>query len=200
VDSGEPLLPRETSTGYSARDVVRVPGLLSLVRLPLAVVFPFVFRSSVDAIGVLVLAGLSDMLDGWAARRLHQQTVTGAVLDGFMDKVLALVVLMTLVLGNELSVAEAAVLSSREIGESLIVLFALALRPKRAGAPHPANGIGKLATVLQFAAVVVVLLGRGPRMILVLATGVTGAAAAIAYGIRELAVRTTPVALGRRSL
>jgi phosphatidylglycerophosphate synthase len=193
-------LPREPSAAYSVRDVVRIPGLLSLLRVPLAVAFPFVFRNSGHAIGVLVLAGLTDMADGWAARRFHQQTVTGAVLDGFMDKVLALVVLGTLVLGNELSVAEAALLSSREIGESLIILFALALRPKRAGAAHPANAIGKLATVLQFAAVVVVLVGRGPRMVLVLATGITGAAAAIAYGIRELAVRTAPVAIGRRSL
>ena len=185
----EPVSPREPPTDYSVRDVVRVPGLLSLFRLPLAIVFPFVFRNSAQAIGLLGLAALSDMLDGWAARRLHQQTATGAVLDGFMDKVLALVVLMTLVLGRELSAGEAAVLSSREIGESLLVLFALALRPKRAGARHPANAAGKLATVLQFAAVVVVLSGRGPRVFLVLATGVTGVVAAVAYGIRELGVR-----------
>jgi phosphatidylglycerophosphate synthase len=177
-------------TGYSARDIVRVPGLLSLARLPLAVAFPFVFRSPSYAIAILALAALSDVLDGWYARAFRQQTPTGAVLDGFMDKVLALVVLLTLVIGRELSVVDALVLSTREVGEALLVALALTFVPRRAFvAPHPANALGKVATVLQFVTVVLVILGTGPRVLFVLATGISGAAAAVAYGVRELHFR-----------
>jgi phosphatidylglycerophosphate synthase len=190
VDSSDAVPSRNARPGYSARDVVRVPGLLSLARLPLAVAFPFVYRNSTHAIAILALAALSDVLDGWYARVFHQQTFTGAVLDGFMDKVLAVAVLLTLVLGGELSAVEAVVLSTREVGEVLLVAVALAVLPRRAAAAHPANAIGKLATVLQFVTVVLVLLRRGPRRLFVLATGISGAAAAVAYGIRELQVRT----------
>jgi phosphatidylglycerophosphate synthase len=189
VDPSEAVPLRRLSTVYSARDALRLPGLLSLSRLPLAASFPFVFRSSTDAVAVLSLAAVSDVLDGWLARRLGQQTATGAVLDGLMDKLLASVVLLTLVLGRELSVAEAVVLSSREVGELGLVVWALALRPRRAPAPHPANLLGKLATTLQFLTILAVVLRRGPRALLVLSTGLCGAAAVVAYGIRELAVR-----------
>jgi phosphatidylglycerophosphate synthase len=167
-----------------------VPGLLSLARLPLALAFPFVFRTPSYAVAILALAALSDVLDGWYARAFRQQTPTGAVLDGFMDKLLASVVLLTLVLGRELSVLDAVVLSTREVGEALLVAFALTFMPRRAiVAQHPANAFGKVATVLQFVTVVLVVLRTGPRVVFVLATGLCGAAAAIAYGVRELHFR-----------
>ncbi len=171
---------------YSARDVLSAPGLLSLSRLPLAALFPFVFRSSGAAVAVLLAAAVTDVLDGWLARRLRQETATGAVLDGFMDKLLALVVLFTLVFGRELSVRDALVLSTREVCEALIVVCTLALRPRRAASLHPANTLGKLATTLEFMTVLVVVLRSGPRELLVLATGLCGGAAAVAYGFREL--------------
>ncbi|MBS2018843.1 MAG: CDP-alcohol phosphatidyltransferase family protein [Deltaproteobacteria bacterium] len=76
---------------YSARDLVRVPGLLSLSRLPLAVAFGFTVVSQPPlALTFLALAGLSDVLDGWYARRYGQATRTGAVLDAIVDKVFVL--------------------------------------------------------------------------------------------------------------
>ncbi|MCL2449873.1 MAG: CDP-alcohol phosphatidyltransferase family protein [Polyangiaceae bacterium] len=189
MDTSEAVPSRSLPAVYSARDALRLPGLLSLSRLPLAASFPFVFRSSTDAVAVLSLAAASDVLDGWVARRFGQQSPTGAVLDGVMDKLVAFVVLMTLVLGRELSVAEAVVLSSREVGEAALVVWALALRPRRASAPHVANTLGKLATTLQFVTLLAVVLRRGPRAMLVVSTGLCGAAAAVAYGIRELAER-----------
>jgi cardiolipin synthase (CMP-forming) len=165
--------------------VVRVPGLLSLCRAPLAAAFPFVFRSPAHAIGLLIAAGLSDVLDGWYARRFHQQTITGAALDGAMDKLFALSVLATLVHSRSLSLLQALVLSTREFGEALILGLSLVFRTRAADSARSANVLGKLATGLQFATAVFVILGQGPRTICLYATGVCGALAAIGYGVRE---------------
>lgn len=191
MDRGGSRSSNESAPGLVARDAIRVPGLLSLCRAPLAAAFPLVFRSPVHAIAVLAAAGLSDVLDGWYARRFHQETTTGAALDGVMDKLFALSVLATLVLGRTLSLFEALVLSTREIGEALLLGAALIFRPRAADAGRSANRLGKLATVLQFASVIVVILDRGPRSLCVYATGTCGAVAAMAYGLREFGRGTT---------
>jgi cardiolipin synthase len=192
VDPGGSRRSSESAGGLRARDAIRVPGLLSLCRAPLAAAFPLVFRSPVHAIAVLAAAGLSDILDGWYARRFHQETPTGAALDGVMDKLFALSVLATLVLSRTLSLFEAFILSAREIGEALLLGVALLVRPRRADSARSANGLGKLATVLQFTSIIVVILDRGPRSLCVYATGTCGALAAIAYGLREFDRGTTP--------
>ena len=64
---------------YRARDLLLVPGLLSLARVPLACVFPFVIGWPLIALAVLLVAGFTDVADGWYARRFDQATSTGAV-------------------------------------------------------------------------------------------------------------------------
>jgi cardiolipin synthase len=64
----------------------------SLVRIPLGVVFLFVAQRLPLALIVLVLAGISDVLDGWAARRWSpageiDRPHRGDWLDPFCDKV-----------------------------------------------------------------------------------------------------------------
>src|SRR5439155_27043195 len=122
---------------YSLRDLVRVPGLLSLARVPLAVAFPFVVRSPSAALAVLCAAAASDMLDGWYARRFHEETPTGRILDPVTDKIFVLSVAATLVASDMLSVGEAVLLGTREICElALVSYWALAwharARPERA--------------------------------------------------------------------
>jgi cardiolipin synthase len=171
---------------YRARDLVRVPGLLSLCRLPLAVAFPFASGRASWAIAVLAAAGVSDVLDGWVARRFRQQTLTGAVLDAVMDKLFVLTVLVTLVVVDGLSVVEVLVMSARELGQ-LPLLVRSWFRPRDVprGA-RAANMLGKIATVAQFATVVAVLLGAPHLVVFVYTTGALGAAAALVYWRREV--------------
>jgi cardiolipin synthase len=173
---------------YLWRDLVRVPGLLSLSRLPLAVGFPFLVDRPALAFGVLVGAGLTDVLDGWYARRFGQVTATGTALDPVTDKLFVLTVALTLVVAGRLSVAAVLLLSTREIGELPLVLWlALSPRARRARAEHPtANVAGKAATALQFASVSVALFGGSHEALWVGATATVGVAAAIAYWIRAI--------------
>jgi phosphatidylglycerophosphate synthase len=170
---------------YSLRDAVRPPGLISLARLPLSLAFVWAARKPGWALAVLGAAAATDVLDGWVARRGHQETPTGAILDGLMDKAFVLVVVLTLVLEHHLAALDAVLLAARDIGE-LPLVVALRVR-HRLSSPQTraANVAGKVATVLQFATIAVVVVGAPRRRAWVLVTAAAGAVAALTYWARE---------------
>ncbi|MBS2014039.1 MAG: CDP-alcohol phosphatidyltransferase family protein [Deltaproteobacteria bacterium] len=175
---------------YDVRDLLRVPGLLSLARIPLAAAFTFVVGRPLVAFGVLVVAGLTDVLDGWYARRFDQVTATGSVLDPITDKLFVTTVAITLVVTGHLSIAAVVLLSTREIGElPLVVWFAASPAARRARVEQPsANVVGKIATALQFVSVSVALFRAPHPSYWVGATAVAGVLAAITYWRRALVV------------
>ena len=72
------------------RQLLTAPNQLTLMRL---VIIPFIIINIVDnnyrlALILVVIAGLSDGLDGLLARKLHQQTRLGQYLDPIADKLL----------------------------------------------------------------------------------------------------------------
>jgi CDP-diacylglycerol--glycerol-3-phosphate 3-phosphatidyltransferase/cardiolipin synthase len=140
------------------------------------------------AFAVLAFAGMSDVLDGWMARRYGLATATGAVLDPITDKLFVLTVALTLVFGGYLSVTDVLLLSVRELGElPLVAFFALSHRARKNRADHPkANVPGKLATTLQFIAVGWVLLRWPHSDRWIMATAIFGFFAALSYWRREL--------------
>lgn len=79
-----PSMGAASSTGAVAR---LVPHALSALRVPLGVALPFLARSPGWFTMVLVLGVLSDVADGWAARRLGVAGPGGARLDSAVDTV-----------------------------------------------------------------------------------------------------------------
>jgi cardiolipin synthase len=172
---------------YRARDLVRVPGLLSLSRVPLAAVFPLVLGRPFVALLVLATAGLSDVLDGWYARRFGQVTPTGTALDPVTDKLFVTTVAVSLVVGGYLSVLDVVLLSTREIGElPLVAWLAFDREARTRRTDHPsANVPGKLATALQFGTATAALLRMPHLDWLIDAAAVVGVLAAASYWARE---------------
>lgn len=167
-----------------------MPGLLSLARVPLAFAFPFVVERTPWALAVLAVAGITDVLDGYSARRLDQVTPTGAALDPVTDKLFVLTVAVTLVASGHFSLLSVLLLSTRELLElPLVVWFALSPGARSARAEKPAaNALGKLATVLQFAAVFSSLLGSSTTDIWIGVTAVAGVLAALSYWARAISL------------
>ncbi len=176
---------------YRVAHVFTVPGLLSLARVPLGLLFPFVVDRPLVAFGVLVVSGLTDILDGWWARTYGPVTVTGAVLDPVTDKLFVFAVVGTLVATGRIPPLAILLLGTREIGELPLVLYIASSRSarlRRASEPR-ANVPGKVATVLQFCCVALAILGSpalGPA--LWVAAG-AGALAGISYWARTLRER-----------
>ena len=172
---------------YRIKDLILVPNLLSGARVPLAVAFPLAAGNAPLALGVLGFAGLTDVLDGWAARKLGQATPMGALVDGVADKVFAASVLGTLVATGMLSPAAALLLATRELGElPLAVRVLTSKRARLTEIDRKANRLGKVATVLEFATVLAVIARAPGKNVLLAATAVCGAAAAAAYWMREI--------------
>lgn len=80
-----------------------VPNVLSLFRIVLVPVFAILYIKSEQypslicwAIGVLVLSGLTDMLDGLIARSCNQVSEFGKVLDPAADKLTQVTVMLCL--------------------------------------------------------------------------------------------------------
>src|SRR5882757_272814 len=79
-----------------------LPNALTILRIVLVPVFAIAFvmpgeAARLIAFGIFVIAGVSDWLDGFAARKLKAGSDFGRMLDPIADKVLVAVALMMLV-------------------------------------------------------------------------------------------------------
>jgi CDP-diacylglycerol--glycerol-3-phosphate 3-phosphatidyltransferase len=106
-------------------ELLRLPNLLSLSRILLA---PFIgyflwkgdTQATVIAVGLLALAGITDFLDGYFARRMKQVSRLGMALDPVADKILAAALVVMLIFFRELPLWLAAVV----VGRDLLILAA----------------------------------------------------------------------------
>ncbi|HWP65691.1 MAG TPA: CDP-alcohol phosphatidyltransferase family protein [Candidatus Limnocylindria bacterium] len=133
-------------------------NLISLSRLGLAVAFVYWAREPAVAIAILCVAGISDWLDGWVAKRLGHPTRLGTLLDPICDRLFVLPVLVTLVVVYGLTPARLAILVARDIVNSLGALVIWLVYPDRLQLLRPRRS-GKIVTSLQFWTVVHMISG-----------------------------------------
>jgi cardiolipin synthase (CMP-forming) len=173
---------------YRLADLGLLPNVLSLLRLPLAAVFPFVVDDARAALAVLCAAAVTDVLDGWLARRSGQLTAVGAVVDPIADKVFAATVVITLLFHRRMPAWALPALLAREILEAPLVLWVLLSRKFRGArrAQARANVPGKLATTVQFVAVLAAI--TAPELLeeALIAAAAAGFFAGLSYWSREL--------------
>jgi cardiolipin synthase (CMP-forming) len=79
-------------------EVLNIPNVLSLLRIALVPVFLWFLLQEmfVSAITVLAIAGLTDFLDGFLARKLNQTTKLGKMLDPVADRLYIFATLLAL--------------------------------------------------------------------------------------------------------
>ena len=131
-----------------------VPNALSVLRLPLAAAF-VIAREPWARAFVLTVGWVTDVLDGWIARRLGRASGTGAVLDALFDRLFMFVALGALFLEGRLDLAMLLVLVARDLYTAGGVLV---VRAAGWDVPLRARAGGKLVTVLQVAALYALVL------------------------------------------
>jgi cardiolipin synthase len=134
-----------------------LPNFLSAARLLAA---PYVclllWRQQYrTALAALLVAALTDGLDGYLARRLKAQSRLGEVLDPIADKVLMGGVFLTLAFSGVIETWLAVIVVGRDVLILLVAAAALALGS--AMRRFPPSIWGKLSTGFQIAYVVAVL-------------------------------------------
>ena len=80
------------------KDLFAIPNLLSLLRIALIPVYMILYRRGDHGTAGLVLAlsCLTDMMDGYIARRFSMTTALGAILDPIADKATQLTLIVCL--------------------------------------------------------------------------------------------------------
>jgi len=136
--------------------VLRPANQITILRLIFAPVFAIlvVNQEGRAALGVLVLAALSDAADGFVARRFHQQTPLGVALDPIADKVLMTTAFLVLAFRGILPWWLTIVVISRDAG---ILLTAGAISVVAGYRPFHPSLLGKASTAAQVATVFVSL-------------------------------------------
>ena len=137
------------------RTLVRLPNILSSSRFVLAALF-VAFDSTAMRIALVVVAGITDVLDGWVARRASATSRWGALLDPIADRVFVLAAVATLLFSGRLSTGAYFVLIMRDLATAVGFLVARVitwLRP----VVFKARRSGKLVTVLQLVTVAALL-------------------------------------------
>ncbi|HVM94334.1 MAG TPA: CDP-alcohol phosphatidyltransferase family protein [Terriglobales bacterium] len=138
------------------RQILTAPNQLTLLRM---IFLPFIVINVVKAdykwaLGLFVLAGLSDGLDGLLARTLHQQTLLGQYLDPIADKLLMSTMFLVLSIEKQIQWKYTIVVFSRDVSILIIggVLFMIAglrdFRPSIFGKANTCAQIGAIFFVL----------------------------------------------------
>ena len=112
-------------------------------------------RKELVGAAIFALASLTDWLDGYLARRRHQVTTLGQLMDPLADKLLITAALVSLVQMDLAPAWMVAVILGREL--AVTVLRSLAYTR---GVTIPASNLGKIKMVSQVVAILLLILGR----------------------------------------
>ncbi|MCL2764666.1 MAG: CDP-alcohol phosphatidyltransferase family protein [Treponema sp.] len=66
-------------------NIINIPNLLSLLRFILSFSLLFIWDIKYLLFSIILLCGLTDIIDGFIAKKLNQKTVIGAWLDSIAD-------------------------------------------------------------------------------------------------------------------
>lgn len=132
-----------------------IPNLLSILRI--IIIGPFVYYFLKDnyvmAAVMIAISGLSDMFDGYIARRFNQITKLGAMLDPVADKITLGSVVICMCIKIPVIMPIIIILLVKEI---LMLLAGLVLLKKHK-TPPPAQWYGKVATIVFYISVAVIV-------------------------------------------
>jgi len=153
-----------------------LPNSLTVLRIALVPILVAVLLTRPPGkeyigLGIFLLAGLTDFLDGLIARKTGKVTTIGALLDPIADKLLMSAAFISLV---ELKLAPSWMVTciiGREFAVTALRMIAL-----QKGLAISANSLGKVKTTLQIIAVSILILGKELGKWIVLGTYVLWAA------------------------
>jgi cardiolipin synthase (CMP-forming) len=153
--------------------IITLPNLLTIIRMALIPVFVSLlfYQKFVLALAVFVFAGVTDGLDGLLARRFHQQSPLGRILDPIADKMMLVTSFVVLSmrgvyptpLPKHLPIPFWVTITviSRDV---FILVGAAAINMVSGFRSFRPSFLGKLSTVIQIGSVAVVILAAQIRV------------------------------------
>ncbi len=136
--------------------IITIPNLLTLLRILLVpgIVFAIHHRIYDLALGLVLISGLTDWLDGYIARAFHAESNLGRYLDPLADKLTVVVLYLQLTSLGVISLFTTFVIVGRDIGILGGVLYLKSTSTRLTISP---SVISKINTALQLFLIYLVL-------------------------------------------
>ncbi len=140
---------------------MNIPNLLSLFRLILVPCFAIVFLSDPNAVllagGIFLVATLTDLADGYLARKWNQTTKLGRILDPLADKLLQVTAVACLSVQKIIPSLFFAIFAAKE----LFMLLGGVFLVKKTDDVMPSNMFGKFVSFFISTLIVVTIFFGG---------------------------------------
>ncbi|EPE29925.1 hypothetical protein GLAREA_01085 [Glarea lozoyensis ATCC 20868] len=106
-------------------NIYTVPNILTATRLIAAPVIGYLVLHDYHAwaVGLFAYAGITDLVDGWIARKWKLQTVVGTVIDPMADKTLMTILTVCLAVKGALPVWLAVIILGRDIALGISAIY-----------------------------------------------------------------------------
>lgn len=137
------------------RRPMNVPNMITVCRFVLIPIYIIVFANGylISSFLIVLLAGLTDVLDGYIARTHGLVTPLGEMLDPLADKCMMIVVILSLLISGSIPWYAAVAFFIRDIG----MIIGSAIFHFRGKKTVPANTMGKITTFLYYIAILLIV-------------------------------------------
>lgn len=146
---------------------MNIPNILTVFRLALVPAFAYIFFSPIKnslflSIAIFLIAGATDVLDGYIARKHNLVTRFGIVMDPLADKLMLVTVLYCLTVKNYIVSWVLWVIILKEL--SMIIGGTLLLNKHMV---IPSNIFGKISTLLFYLSIFILIFSKELGKILI---------------------------------
>lgn len=143
---------------FLSGEVINIPNLISFLRLALVPVFLWLLliEQFPTAIAVLAVAGVTDFLDGFLARKLNQVTRLGKILDPVADRLYIFSTLLALSVTGHVPWWLAALVILRDV----LMLASMPILASIGYGALPVHYLGKAATFALLYSFPLLLMGN----------------------------------------
>lgn len=131
-----------------------IPNVLSVIRICLIPIYMWLYSIKKDYIwtaGILILSGLTDIVDGYIARKFHMTSDLGKILDPVADKLTQVTMLLCLITRFPFMLAPLVLLVLKEIFAGITGFMVI----RKTGQVYGANWHGKVATFLLYTMMII---------------------------------------------
>ena len=142
---------------FRKNQILTIPNLLSVFRIALIPIIVWLYKYESNytaAIGVILISGATDIVDGWLARRFNMVSDFGKALDPLADKLTQAALLLCLLCRYKSLLVLTAIFGVFEISK-FICGFIVA---KRCDQVNSAKWYGKLNTVVIYITMILLIL------------------------------------------
>lgn len=147
-----------------------IPNIITIFRIILIPIYLLFFYSDLNnslliAGAIFILAGISDFLDGYIARRYDQTSNLGTILDPIADKLMSFAILISFTTNK---IIPSWILIFMSVKEGLMIVGGGVLYLFKGKQIVASNKFGKLATILFYVAALSVIFKLDSMVSLVL--------------------------------